>query len=91
MKRAVSVSLGSPTRVIYVVDDFNGVPISIERIDTGGDEKKARVLFAELDGKVDALSVGGIDLYVRIDGRNYPIHTALNLVKDIHKTTLDDG
>lgn len=91
MKRAVSVSLGSPKRDKEVVVDFAGVPVRIKRIGTGGDEHKARQLFTELDGQVDALSVGGIDLYVRMDGRDYPIHAALKLVQGVHQTPVVDG
>jgi hypothetical protein len=91
MKHAVSVSLGSPKRDKKVVVDFNGVSICVERIGTGGDAQAARRLFAELDGKVDALSVGGIDLYVHLDGRDYPIRAALKLVRDVHQTALVDG
>lgn len=91
MKRAVSVSLGSPKRDKQVVVDFNGVTISVERIGTGGDAQAARRLFRELDGKVDALSVGGIDLYVHLDGRDYPIRAALKLVQDVHQSALVDG
>lgn len=91
MKRAVSVSLGSPKRNKSVTVEFNGVPVQVERIGTGGDEHKTRQLFAELDGQVDALSVGGIDLYVRMDGRDYPIRSALKLVQDVHQTPLVDG
>lgn len=91
MKRAVSVSLGSPKRDKKVMVNLNGVQISVERIGTGGDEKAARRLFAELDGKVDCLGVGGIDLYVRLDGRDYPIHAALKLVQDVRQSALVDG
>jgi len=91
MKRAVSVSLGSPKRDKQVIVDFNGVSIRVERIGTGGDARAARRLFAELDGQVDALCVGGIDLYVHLDGRDYPIRAALKLVQDVHQSTLVDG
>jgi hypothetical protein len=91
MKRAVSVSLGSPTRDKTVVVDFNGTPVEIKRIGTGGNAEQARRLFTELDGKVDALSVGGIDLYVRIDGRDYPVRNALKLVTGVQHTPLIDG
>jgi len=96
MKRAVSVSLGSPSRNKKVVVNLSGadgkaVEISVERIGTGGDAQAARRLYAELDGKVDALSVGGIDLYVHLDGRDYPIRAALKLVQDVHLTPLVDG
>jgi hypothetical protein len=91
IKRAVSVSLGSPTRDKTVTVDFNGMPICVERIGTGGNGDAARRLFSELDGEVDALSVGGIDLYVRLDGGDYPVHAGLKLVQDVHKTPLVDG
>jgi len=91
MKRAVSVSLGSPKRDKSVVVDFNGVKINVERIGVGGDAQAARRLFNELDGQVDAISVGGIDLYVHLEGRDYPIHAALKLVQDVRRTPVVDG
>ena len=62
MKRAVSVSLGQPSRDKRVIVTFKGTPIDIERIGTGGDDRRARRLLAELDGTVDVLAVGGIVL-----------------------------
>jgi hypothetical protein len=91
MKRAVSISLGSPTRDKCVQIQLKDQQIQVERIGTGGDEHRARQLFTELDGQVDALSVGGIDLYVRLDGRDYPIRAALKLVQGVHRTPLVDG
>jgi len=91
MKHAVSVSLGNPTRDKRVEVNFAGEQILVERIGTGGDAKKARALFAELDGKVDALGVGGIDLYVRVGKREYPIRAGLKLVQDVHDTPIVDG
>ena len=91
MKRAVSVNLGSASRDKKVVVDFKGMEISIERVGTGGDAKAARRLFAELDGQVDALSMGGIDAYVHLDGRDYPIYAALKLVEGVHQSALVDG
>jgi hypothetical protein len=91
MKRAVSVSLGHPSRDKKVQVNFNGTLISVERIGTGGEPEIARRLFNELDGQVDALSVGGIDLYVHLDGRDYPIHAGLNLVQGVKHTPVVDG
>ena len=91
MKRAVSVSLGSTSRDKRVVADFRGEPIAVERIGTDGDAGKARRLFAELDGKVDALGVGGVDLYLRLDDREYPLRAALKLVQDVRQTPVVDG
>ncbi|TEU16541.1 MAG: quinate 5-dehydrogenase [Anaerolineales bacterium] len=91
MKRAVSVSLGSSARDKRVVVNLKGEEISIERIGTDGDVPKAQRLFAELDGVVDALGVGGVDLYLRLDDRQYPLRAALKLVQDVHQTPVVDG
>jgi hypothetical protein len=91
MKRAVSVSLGSSSRDKKVIITLNGQQISVERIGTDGDVQKACRLFAELDGVVDALGVGGVDLYLRLGEREYPLHAALALVKDVHRTPVVDG
>jgi len=91
MKRAVSVSLGSSARNKCVVLDLNGQQVELERIGTDGDAERARRLFAELDGQVDALGVGGVDLYLRLGGREYPLRAALRLVRDVRRTPLVDG
>jgi hypothetical protein len=91
MKRAVSVSLGSAARDKRVVVHFRDQPILVERIGTDGDVEMFRRLFRELDGQVDALGVGGVDLYLRLDGREYPLHAALKLVRDVHQTPVVDG
>lgn len=91
MKHAVSISLGSSTRNKQVVITLAGQPISIERIGVDGDERRARALFAELDGQVDALGVGGVELHVRIGDRQYPLRSGLNLVKEVRRTPAVDG
>ena len=91
MKRAVSVSLGSSTRDKKVTINLKGQSITLERTGTDGNIEVSRRMFAELDGKVDALSVGGVDLYLHLDGRDYPLHAALKLVQDVHQTPVVDG
>ena len=91
MKRAVSVSLGSTKRDKAVEIDLLGEQVSIERIGTDGDTAKAAALFTELDGKVDALGVGGIDLWVQMGEKRYNISAAHELVKHVYKTPLVDG
>jgi len=58
---------------------------------TDSDVEKAIRLFTELDGKVDVLGVGGVDLYLRLDEREYPLRSALKLVQNVHHTPLVDG
>jgi hypothetical protein len=91
MKRAVSISLGSSKRDKSVTVNLNGVEILVERIGTDGDLEKARQMYLDLDGKVDAFGVGGVDLYLRFDEREYPLHAALKLVSGIKQTPLCDG
>ena len=91
MKRAVSVSLGSSKRDKSVKVNLNGQEILVERIGTDGDIEKARQMYLDLDGKVDAFGVGGIDLYLRLDEREYPLHAALKLVSGVKQTPLCDG
>ena len=91
MLKVVSVSLGSPIRNKKVETTIDGKSISIERIGSGGDEKLARQLFRELDGNVDVLTVGGMDLSIHIDHKEYPIRAAKRLVQDVKKTPVVDG
>jgi len=88
MKRAVSISLGSSARDKQVIVNFKGEDIIVERIGTDGNIDKARRLYHELDGKVDAFGVGGVDMYLRLDGREYPLRAVLKMLEGIHKTPL---
>jgi hypothetical protein len=91
MKRAVSVSLGSVTRDKSVEIELFGEKVLIERIGTDGDVEKATRLYNELDGKVDCFGVGGIDLSVGTDERDWPIYAARKLVQGVKHTPIVDG
>lgn len=91
MKRAVSISLGSSKRNKSVTIRLNGEEILVERVGLDGDVAKARQMYLDLDGKVDAFGVGGVDLYLRLDEREYPLHSALKMVEGVTKTPLCDG
>lgn len=91
MKRAVSISLGSSKRDKSVRVNLNGQEILIERIGMDGDIAKARQMYLDLDGKIDAFGVGGVDLYLRLDEKEYPLHAALKLVSGVKQTPLCDG
>ena len=91
MKRAVSISLGSSKRNKSVTIRLKGEEILVERIGLDGDVAKARQMYLDLDGKVDAFGVGGVDLYLRLDEREYPLHAALKMVAGVTKTPLCDG
>lgn len=89
MKRAVSISLGSSGRDKRVQVEFKGEPIIVERIGTDGDVENARRLYLELDDQVDAFGVGGVDLYLRLEEREYPLWAALKLVEGVKSPCVD--
>ena len=91
VKCAVGISLGSSKRDKSVTVSLNGQTRQVDRIGTDGDLQKARRLYLDLDGKVDAFGVGGVDLHLRLDGREYPLHAALKLVSGVRQTPLCDG
>jgi hypothetical protein len=91
MKRVVSVSVGSSTRDHKAVVQLLGQEISLERIGTDGDVRKAQALYRELDGKVDAFGVGGYDLTLRVDDRQYTLLWAQRMVQVIQETPVVDG
>ena len=91
MKRVVSVSLGSSARDHSVTLELLGEEIAIERIGTNGDVERAIQLYSEFDGKVDAFGVGGIDLFLSVREKRYPLRPALKLVADVKQTPFVDG
>ena len=91
MKHIVSVSLGSSKRDKRSEVLIAGEPFLIERVGTDGDLKRFQKLFAELDGKVDALGVGGADLYIWVGDRRYTFRSIQRLVSVATKTPVVDG
>lgn len=91
MKRAVSVSLGSSARDKRVEIELLGETVVVERIGTDGDSAEAARLYRELDGKVDALGVGGIDLWVGTAKRRYALTAGHRLVRGVKTTPVVDG
>lgn len=91
MKQVVSVSLGSSQRNHRVETEILGEEFVIERIGTDGDKQRAIELIRELDGKIDAFGMGGIDLYIVAGKRRYVIRDAVPLAEAAEKTPIVDG
>lgn len=89
--RVVSVSLGSSSRNHAAQATLLGRDFSLERLGTDGDMKRARTLIAELDGKVAAIGLGGIDLYVVAGQRRYLMPDAARLAAAAKTTPVVDG
>jgi len=91
MKRIVSVSIGSSTRNHKTEAEIQGETFIIERIGTDGDINKAIEIVKELDGKVDAFGMGGIDIYLNAGKNRYKIKDALPIRDAAKKTPIVDG
>lgn len=91
MLDVVSVSLGSGNRDTDQVVELLGRQVRLRRIGVGGDLSRARSVIAELDGKVDAIGLGGIDLYVAIRGRRYYFRDALAMARAARSTPVVCG
>lgn len=91
MKHVVSISLGTGKRDKRDEIEILGEKFLLERIGTNGDMLKFRDMFTDLDGKVDALGVGGADIAVVIEDRKYPFREIVDLIKGAVKTPVVDG
>lgn len=91
MKRVISISIGSSKRDHKVEAEFLGEKFLIERIGTDGDMNKAIQLIRELDGKVDAFGMGGIDLYLVAGRRRWMIREARKIAVAAKLTPVVDG
>ncbi len=91
MKHVVSISLGSSSRDSYVEKNLLGFKYIIERRGTDGDVKRAKALYEELDGQVDALGLGGATLYITAGSKKYYFKQVLKMVENVKRTPLTDG
>ena len=91
MKEVVSVSLGSSQRDHVAESEFLGEKFRIRRVGADGDFARAIQLLKELDGRVDAIGLGGIDLYLCANNKRYLIRDAVKLRDVVKKTPVVDG
>lgn len=91
MKRVISVSIGSSKRNHTAKISVLGEEVEVERVGTDGDMDKAIAIIKELDGKVDAFGMGGIDLYIVSGNRRYMFREAKRIARAAQKTPIVDG
>ena len=91
MKHIVSVSLGSSSRDHKAEIDFLGETFAIERIGMDGSLDRATAKIKELDGKVDAIGLGGIDVYLYAGSDRYALRDGLRLLGAATQTPVVDG
>lgn len=91
MKHVVGVSLGSSKRDHKAQVTLLGEEITIERRGTNGDVQKAIELIRSLDGKVDAIGLGGTDRWFFMGDKRYTLWEAEKMAKTAKKTPVADG
>ena len=91
MKRVVSVSLGSSSGDFVREIVLAGQSIRLTREGTDGDMDRARRRLEELDGTVDALGLGGIDISLSVGGEQFFIGDGVRLAEAATKTPVADG
>ncbi len=91
MKRVVSVSLGSSSRDHRAQVSFLGEEFDISRIGMDGKLDAAIAKVRELDGRVDAIGLGGIDVYLYAGRHRYALRDGLRLLEAAQVTPIVDG
>lgn len=91
MKTVVSVSLGSSARDHEVEVDLLGERFRIRRQGTDGDFRKAKEVLASLDGKVDAVGLGGIDVFLYSRSERFELRDGRRLLDVLKITPAVDG
>lgn len=93
VRRAVSVSLGSPSRDWEADLTELGVPLRIERRGVGLDYARYTETLAELDrdDSVAAIGLGGINLYLFSGERRYALRKAEEMASVVRSKPVCDG
>ncbi len=91
MKQVVSISLGSSKRNGTTNAEFGGQEFQIKRMGTDGDKRIAAQLIRELDGQVDAIGLGGTDLYIYAGNNRYSFRESAALAANAKITPVVDG
>jgi hypothetical protein len=91
MKRVVSVSLGSSSRDHRADVELLGEQFDIARVGVDGSIERAMEKLHELDGTVDAIGLGGIDVYLYAGTKRYALRDGLRLLEAVKTTPVADG
>lgn len=91
MKKVVSVSLGSSTRDHHAVVNLLGEDFEISRLGTDGKLGAAIAKVHDLDGNVDAIGLGGIDVYLYAGKHRFALRDGLRLLEAAKTTPVVDG
>src|SRR5690606_41264857 len=85
------VALWSASGEVAEEIEMLGRSVRLVRRGVGGDLRTARDLVAELNGQVDAIGIGGTDLYLSVGGRSYAIRDAVRIASAAARTPVVCG
>jgi len=91
MKKILSISVGSSSRDHTTRHVFLGQECELSRQGTDGDFDKAVQRYAELDGKVDAFGVGGLEFYLRVGKKRYYFRDVSRIRRVVRISKIGDG
>ncbi len=91
MKHVVSVSLGAKSGDFTRDITLDGQRLRLAREGMDGDMERARARIQALDGHVDALGLGGIDIYVYVAGQQLVVGDGLRLAQCATQSPMVDG
>lgn len=91
MKKILSISVGSSARNHTTRHTFLGQECEISRQGTNGDMRKAVQYFRDMDGKVDAFGVGGVEFYLGVEDRRYYFRDVKRIRNAIKISKMGDG
>ena len=91
MKQVVSVSLGSSARDHRAEIELLGERFALARVGVDGKLDRAIAMIRELDGTVDAIGLGGIDVYLYAGKDRYAFRDGLRLLEAAKRTPVVDG
>ncbi len=91
MKQAVSVSLGACSGDFERTVHWNHAELLLRREGAEGDMQRAEKRIRELDGRVDAIGLGGIDIALEVQGERFYIGDGKRLSQAAVKTPVVDG
>ncbi len=91
MKKILSISVGSSSRDHTTKHVFLGQECELSRQGTDGDFEKAVQRYIDMDGKVDAFGVGGVEFYLRVGKKKYYFKDVSRIRKAIKISKVGDG
>ncbi len=91
IKEVVSVSIGSSKRDHLVEVELFGELFRISREGTDGDMDAAEQRLRELDGTINALGLGGVDMFLHAAGRDFYFREGRRFRDAVRITPIVDG